>query len=86
MGRRHITRPASRRLPVSTSRPRKADARRAHQAVRRDLTDYRDAAYAARISALIARVRAAETKAGLADALTFTVARAYHKLLAVKDA
>jgi indolepyruvate ferredoxin oxidoreductase len=49
------------------------------------LTDYRDAAYAARYSALIARVRAAETKAGLGDALTFAVARAYHKLLAVKD-
>jgi len=49
------------------------------------LTDYRDAAYAARYSALIERVRAAETKAGLGDALTFAVARSYHKLLAVKD-
>jgi indolepyruvate ferredoxin oxidoreductase len=49
------------------------------------LTVYRDAAYAARYSALIARVRAAETKAGLGDALAFAVARAYHKLLAVKD-
>ena len=40
---------------------------------------------ATRYSALIERVRAAETKAGLGDALTFAVARAYHKLLAVKD-
>ena len=49
------------------------------------LTDYRDAAYAARYSALIARVRAAETKAGLGDVLTFAAVRSYHKLLAVKD-
>ena len=49
------------------------------------LTDYRDAAYAARYSALIERVRAAETKGGLGESLTFAVARSYHKLLAVKD-
>ena len=81
-----MIRPASRRSSASTSRPSEKPSldalikrRVAH------LTDYRDAAYAARYSALIARVRAAETKAGLGDALTFAVARAYHKLLAVKD-
>jgi len=50
------------------------------------LTDYQDAAYAARYQALVERVRAAETerapgRAGLAEA----VARYYFKLLAYKD-
>ena len=50
------------------------------------LTDYQDAAYAARYTALVERVRAAETArapgmAGLAEA----VARYYFKLLAYKD-
>jgi len=50
------------------------------------LTDYQDAAYAARYTALVERVRAAETErapgmAGLAEA----VARYYFKLLAYKD-
>ena len=49
------------------------------------LTDYRDAAYAARYRALVERVRAAERNAGLGEALTTAVARAYHKLLAAKD-
>jgi indolepyruvate ferredoxin oxidoreductase len=49
------------------------------------LTEYRNAAYAARYSTLIERVRAAETKAGLGDSLTLAVARSYHKLLAAKD-
>jgi indolepyruvate ferredoxin oxidoreductase len=49
------------------------------------LTEYRDAAYAARYSALIERVRAAERKARLGDELTLAVARSYHKLLAAKD-
>jgi indolepyruvate ferredoxin oxidoreductase len=49
------------------------------------LKDYRDAAYADRYSALIERVRAAEKNAGLGEALTTAVARAYHKLLAIKD-
>ncbi len=52
----------------------------------RFLTDYQDAAYAARYQALVARVRAAEAErtpglAGLAEA----VARYYFKLLAYKD-
>jgi len=49
------------------------------------LTDHSNAAYAARYSALVERVRAAESKAGLGEALTAATARAYHKLLAVKD-
>jgi indolepyruvate ferredoxin oxidoreductase len=49
------------------------------------LTDYRDAAYAARYRELVERVRAAERNAGLGEALTTAVARAYHKLLASKD-
>ena len=49
------------------------------------LTDYRNAAYAERYSALVERVRAAESRAGLGEALTAATARAYHKLLAVKD-
>ena len=49
------------------------------------LTDYRDAAYATRYRALVERVRAAERNAGLGEALTTAVARAYHKLLASKD-
>ena len=49
------------------------------------LTDYRDAAYGARYRALVDRVRAAETSAGLGEALSAAVARAYAKLLAAKD-
>ena len=49
------------------------------------LTDHSNAAYAARYSALVERVRAAESRAGLGEALTAATARAYHKLLAVKD-
>jgi indolepyruvate ferredoxin oxidoreductase len=49
------------------------------------LTDYRNGAYAERYSALVERVRAAETSAGLGEALTAATARAYHKLLAAKD-
>jgi indolepyruvate ferredoxin oxidoreductase len=49
------------------------------------LTEYRDAAYAARYRALVERVREAEKNAGLGETLTRAVARAYHKLLAAKD-
>ncbi len=49
------------------------------------LTAYRDAAYAERYRTLVERVRAAEKNAGLGEALTTAVARAYHKLLAAKD-
>ncbi len=45
-----------------------------------DLTAYQDAAYAARFSALVARVRASGH-----DQLTEAVARSYYKLLAYKD-
>ncbi|MBI1905996.1 MAG: indolepyruvate ferredoxin oxidoreductase family protein [Rhodocyclales bacterium] len=56
-------------------------ARRAAQ-----LTDYQDAAYAARYMALIERVRAAEARvAPGVTLLTEAVARGYHKLLAYKD-
>src|SRR5208283_739723 len=49
------------------------------------LTEYRNSAYAERYRALVERARAAETKSGLGEALTFAVARSYHKLLAAKD-
>src|SRR5271165_3601911 len=49
------------------------------------LTEYRNSAYAERYRALVDRTRAAETKGGLGEALTFAVARSYHKLLAAKD-
>ena len=49
------------------------------------LTGYRNAAYAQRYLALVEGVRAAELSAGLGAALTAATARAYHKLLAVKD-
>jgi indolepyruvate ferredoxin oxidoreductase len=50
------------------------------------LTDYQDAKYAERYSALVARVREAETRAmpGITE-LTEAVARYYFKLLAIKD-
>jgi indolepyruvate ferredoxin oxidoreductase len=50
----------------------------------RMLTDYQDAAYAARYRDLINRVRAAEGKLG-STALTEAVARNLHKLMAIKD-
>jgi indolepyruvate ferredoxin oxidoreductase len=49
------------------------------------LKDYRDVAYAERYAMLVKRVRAAEGSAGLGEALSVAVARAYHKLLAAKD-
>ncbi len=49
----------------------------------RDLTVYQNAAYADRYTKLIDRVRQAET--GGNETLTDTVARAYYKLLAIKD-
>jgi len=49
------------------------------------LTEYRNAAYAERYRVLVERARAAERNAGLGEALTFAVARSYHKLLAAKD-
>ncbi|MBV9288460.1 MAG: indolepyruvate ferredoxin oxidoreductase family protein [Hyphomicrobiales bacterium] len=49
------------------------------------LKEYMNAAYAARYRALVERVRAAEAKVGLGEALTTAVARSYHKLLAAKD-
>ena len=42
-------------------------------------------AAARRYRALVNRVRSAETKAGLGEALTAAAARSYHRLLAVKD-
>jgi indolepyruvate ferredoxin oxidoreductase len=51
-----------------------------------ELTAYQNAAYAKRHIALVDRVRAGERRIGRADGpLAFSVARAYFKLLAVKD-
>ena len=51
-----------------------------------DLRAYQDVAYAARYRALVARVREAErARAPGRQELAWTVARAYHKLLAYKD-
>jgi indolepyruvate ferredoxin oxidoreductase len=49
------------------------------------LKAYHNEAYAERYAALVERVRAAEKNAGLGEALTAAVARAYRKLLAAKD-
>ncbi len=49
------------------------------------LKDSRGEAEAKRYRALVERVRAAERKAGLGEALTAAAARSYHRLLAVKD-
>ncbi len=46
-----------------------------------ELTDYRDAGFAARYSDMVARVRAA----GLSDTAVTAVAKGYYKLMAVKD-
>jgi len=51
----------------------------------RFLTDYQDAAYAARYRALVDRVRSAEWDKAGSTALTETVARYYFKLMAYKD-
>jgi indolepyruvate ferredoxin oxidoreductase len=56
----------------------------------RELTDYQDAAYARRYSAMVERVRRAEDALGQAlgkdgDALSRAVARYHFKLLAAKD-
>jgi indolepyruvate ferredoxin oxidoreductase len=51
----------------------------------RFLTDYQDAAYAARYRTLVERVRAVEWDKAGSTALTETVARYYFKLLAYKD-
>ena len=48
------------------------------------LTDYQDAAYATRYRSLVDRVRAAEAALG-STALTESVARNLHKLMAIKD-
>jgi indolepyruvate ferredoxin oxidoreductase len=49
------------------------------------LNESRGAKDAARYRALVERVRAAEQKTGMGEALTAAAARSYHKLLAVKD-
>jgi indolepyruvate ferredoxin oxidoreductase len=49
------------------------------------LTDYQDAAWAARYRALVDQVRAAESKAGGGEALSRAVARNLAKLMAYKD-
>jgi indolepyruvate ferredoxin oxidoreductase len=49
------------------------------------LTEYQDAAYAARYEALINTVRKAESGLGVGDKLARTVAQAYFKLMAYKD-
>ena len=49
------------------------------------LTDYQDADYAKRYNRFVARVRTAETRAGLGDSMTKAVARYYFKLLSQKD-
>src|SRR5271166_6366362 len=49
------------------------------------LADSRGEADAKRYRALVERVRQAERNAGLGEALTSAVARAHHKLIAVKD-
>jgi indolepyruvate ferredoxin oxidoreductase len=49
------------------------------------LTEYQDAAYAARYRRLVERVRTAESDRGLGSRLSEAVARGYFKLMAYKD-
>ncbi|MEC4723260.1 indolepyruvate ferredoxin oxidoreductase family protein [Noviherbaspirillum sp. CPCC 100848] len=49
------------------------------------LTDYQDAAYAARYAELVERVRQAEAQFGQGDKLARAVAKSYFKLMAYKD-
>ncbi|MBA5636568.1 indolepyruvate ferredoxin oxidoreductase family protein [Duganella sp. LX20W] len=49
------------------------------------LTDYQDAAYAARYEQLVAQVRARETALGLGNKLTTAVAKSCFKLMSYKD-
>ncbi|TFV92033.1 indolepyruvate ferredoxin oxidoreductase family protein, partial [Oxalobacteraceae bacterium OM1] len=49
------------------------------------LTDYQDAAYAARYEELVNNVRAVEAERGLGDKLSRAVAKSYFKLMAYKD-
>ncbi|NEX63170.1 indolepyruvate ferredoxin oxidoreductase family protein [Noviherbaspirillum galbum] len=49
------------------------------------LTDYQDAAYAARYAELVNKVSAVEAERKLGDKLSKAVAKSYFKLLAVKD-
>ncbi|MEC5215212.1 indolepyruvate ferredoxin oxidoreductase [Actimicrobium sp. GrIS 1.19] len=49
------------------------------------LTDYQDAAYAARFMELVDTVRSAEARLELGNKLTTAVARSYSKLMAYKD-
>ncbi len=51
----------------------------------RRLTDYQNAAYASQYRDLVARVRAAETEAGLGERLSMAVARFGYKVMAYKD-
>jgi len=70
-------------LPISQSFSRNLDelvARRAEF-----LTEYQDAAYAARYRALVERVRAAEARKTGGSELTAAVARYYFKLMSYKD-
>ena len=49
------------------------------------LTGYQDSAYASQYEQLVAKVRAAETAAGLGNKLSTAVAKYYFKLMAYKD-
>jgi indolepyruvate ferredoxin oxidoreductase len=51
----------------------------------KELTEYQDAAYAARYRALVERVRKVESAVSATGKLAETVARSYHRLLAYKD-
>jgi indolepyruvate ferredoxin oxidoreductase len=69
--------------PVVVQMPQSLDA-----LVRRRvsvLTEYQDAAYAARYQALADKVRSAEAKAGVGEGLSREVAKYFFKLMAYKD-
>jgi indolepyruvate ferredoxin oxidoreductase len=71
-------------VPIKQALSRSVDELIARRAA--ELTDYQDAAYAARYQSLIDRVRAAEQqRTPGSTALTEAVARYYYKLLAYKD-
>jgi indolepyruvate ferredoxin oxidoreductase len=70
-------------LPISQSFARNLDEMIARRA--EFLTEYQDAAYAARYRALVERVRAAEARKTGGSGLAAAVARYYFKLMSYKD-
>ena len=85
-GRQWAVDPAAVEALSGVSGPRVESVDQLVERLTADLTDYQDAAYAGRFRSRVASVRAAEARvAPRSTALTATVARNLHKLMAYKD-